>query len=75
MLAKPICGNWSGRNMAGNPARFLEEESGTTAVEYALIASLIAVALAIALTQYADSVNGFFSFVSSTFVNAVSTAG
>ena len=60
--------------MAGKAVRFLREESGTTAVEYALIASLIAVALAVALTYYAESINGFFDYVSSTFVTAVDNA-
>jgi Flp pilus assembly pilin Flp len=58
--------------MAGNAARFLKEESGTTAVEYALIASLIVVVLAAILTQYAGELNGIYEFVRETFVGAVS---
>jgi Flp pilus assembly pilin Flp len=58
--------------MVGKTARFLEEESGTTAVEYALIASLIVVVLAAVLTQYSDSLNGIYEYVRETFVGAVS---
>jgi Flp pilus assembly pilin Flp len=57
--------------MAGKAARFLREESGTTIVEYALIACLIAVVLSVVLTQYADELNGFYTFVQETFVGAV----
>jgi Flp pilus assembly pilin Flp len=58
--------------MAGKAARFLEEESGTTAVEYALIASLIVVVLAAVLMQYTSELNGIYEFVRETFVGAVS---
>lgn len=57
--------------MSGRAARFLEEESGTTVVEYALIAALIAVVLAAVLTQYAGSLNVIYEFVRETFVGAV----
>lgn len=40
--------------------KFLIQENGTTAIEYALIASLIAVAILIALTSVGDKVSGLY---------------
>lgn len=50
--------------------RFIRDERGATAVEYGLIAGLVAVAVIAALTALGDSLNALFSDVSST----VSTA-
>lgn len=40
--------------------RFLKDESGATAIEYGLIAALIAVVLVTALTQVGTSLQGAF---------------
>lgn len=45
-------------------ARFVKEESGATAIEYGLIASLIAVTLILVLTQTGESLQAVFSNIS-----------
>ena len=44
--------------------RFLKDESGATAIEYGLIAALIAVVLVGALTAVGDSLKGSFDKIS-----------
>ena len=44
-------------------ARFLKDECGATAIEYGLIAALIAVALVVGATAFGTSVTGLFSDV------------
>jgi pilus assembly protein Flp/PilA len=48
---------------------FLNDESGATAIEYGLIAGLVAVAIIAALTALGSSLNNLFSDISDT-VNA-----
>lgn len=43
--------------------RFLKEENGATAIEYGLIASLVAVAIVTALSLLGDSLTGVFTTV------------
>ncbi|MBW8815122.1 MAG: Flp family type IVb pilin [Caulobacterales bacterium] len=50
--------------------RFLQDESGATAIEYGLIAALIAVVLVTALQAVGTSLSGAFNKISTT----VSTA-
>ncbi|MBL8556879.1 MAG: Flp family type IVb pilin [Phenylobacterium sp.] len=45
--------------------RFLKDESGATAIEYGLIAALIAVVLVTALQAVGDSLGGAFETISS----------
>jgi len=45
--------------------RFLKDESGATAIEYGLIAALIAVVLVTALTAVGDSLKGTFETIKS----------
>jgi pilus assembly protein Flp/PilA len=52
--------------------RFLQDESGATAIEYGLIAGLVAVAIIAALTALGTSLNNLFSDVSDT-VNAATS--
>jgi pilus assembly protein Flp/PilA len=42
-------------------ARFLKDESGATAIEYGLIAALVAVACIVALEALGSSVSGMFT--------------
>ncbi len=44
-------------------ARFLKDESGATAIEYGLIAALIAVAIIISVTALGDGVSATFDEV------------
>ncbi len=50
---------------------FLAEEEGATAIEYALIASLVALAILGGLTQLGQSLDGHFDSMS----DAVGSAG
>ena len=47
-------------------ARFAKDESGATAIEYGLIAALIAVVIIGAVTAVGTSLSGTFSTVSSS---------
>ncbi|MFM2248565.1 MAG: hypothetical protein RL071_4640 [Pseudomonadota bacterium] len=46
--------------------RFIKDESGATAIEYGLIAGLVAVAVIAALTALGGSLNNLFSDISDT---------
>ncbi len=49
---------------------FVKDESGATAIEYGLIAALVAVGLIAALTALGDSLSEIFYFVSTTLDTA-----
>jgi pilus assembly protein Flp/PilA len=51
--------------------RFVQDESGATAIEYGLIAALVSVAAIIALQSLGSSLNSMFTRVSSTLQTAV----
>jgi pilus assembly protein Flp/PilA len=42
---------------------FLREEDGVTAIEYGLIASLVALAVIVGATALGTSLNGMFTFI------------
>ncbi|TIP23403.1 MAG: Flp family type IVb pilin [Mesorhizobium sp.] len=44
-------------------ARFVKDESGATAIEYGLIAALIALAIMIGATSLGDALNAKFSLI------------
>lgn len=50
--------------------RFLRENNGVTAIEYALIASLIAVALAGTLTTFEGTLAGVFTSIGTSLTPA-----
>jgi pilus assembly protein Flp/PilA len=50
--------------------RFFKDESGATAIEYGLIAALVAVAIITALTLLGGSLSDMFDQVASTVQNA-----
>ena len=50
--------------------KFLKDESGATAIEYGLIAALVAVACILALQALGTSLNGIFNQVSTQLNNA-----
>ncbi len=52
---------------AAAPRRFRRDESGATAIEYALIAGLIFLALTTALSVYGDSAGGLYGNLSNRF--------
>jgi len=51
--------------------RFLNEESGATAVEYGLIAGLIGLTLAASLPIFGTSMINMFNYVSSNTTNVI----
>jgi len=52
----------------------MDDESGATAIEYGLIAGLIAVAVIAALTTLGDSLEGLFNSISDTIVDATGSS-
>ena len=50
--------------------RFIKDESGATAIEYGLIAALIAVALITALTSLSGNISGTFGKVGTALSGA-----
>lgn len=60
--------------MFGNLKKLLKDESGATAIEYGLIAALVAVAAIAALTAMGTSLDRMFTRVSNELTNA-NTAG
>ena len=51
-------------------SRFLQDESGATAIEYGLIAALIGVGLVAGATAFSTSVDGLFTDVDGKMVGA-----
>ncbi len=49
---------------------FLREEDGATAIEYALIAALIAVVIAVALTPLGQTIRDLFYSIGATLTTA-----
>ena len=52
--------------------RFLKDESGATAIEYGLIAALIAVVLVVSLQGVGDALKGAFDKIESDVTEATS---
>jgi pilus assembly protein Flp/PilA len=50
---------------------FIREENGVTAIEYGLIAALIAIAIIVALTALGDSLSSNFDEIASAVNNGV----
>ena len=47
-------------------ARFVKDESGATAIEYGLIAGLIAVVIVLAVTNLGETLNGIFESINTS---------
>ena len=54
--------------------QLIDDESGATAIEYGLIAGLIAVAVIAALTTLGDSLEGLFNSISDSFVDSTGSS-
>ena len=52
-------------------ARFVKDESGATAIEYGLIAALIALALMVGAGALGNSINNQFKAIGSTLEDSV----
>jgi pilus assembly protein Flp/PilA len=55
--------------------RFIDNQAGATAIEYGLIAALIAVGVIAAMTQFGGSLSGLFNTVSTKAGDAMTNAG
>jgi pilus assembly protein Flp/PilA len=55
--------------------RFAEDEAGATAIEYGLIAALVAVGAIFAMTSFGGSLSTMFNTVSSKAGSAMANAG
>ncbi len=49
--------------------KFANDESGATAIEYALIASIVAAGIVVSLTNLKDALNTAFDLVTAGFSN------
>lgn len=58
------------KNLHANIQRFLRDEEGVTAIEYALIAALIAVVIIGAVTLVGEEVSNTFTKIGTTLQNA-----
>jgi pilus assembly protein Flp/PilA len=61
--------------MQGLLIRFVRDDGGATAIEYGLIAAMIAVAIIAALTAFGGSVQNLFGRVRDDSASAMDTAG
>ncbi len=57
----------NGTAMTATVARFLRDCSGSTALEYAIIGSVISIALILAATTIGTSLNGMISAIAAQF--------
>lgn len=55
--------------------RFAEDDAGATAIEYGLIAALIAVGAIMAMTSFGGSLSSMFNTVSTKAGSAMANAG
>lgn len=55
--------------------RFLKDESGVTAIEYGLIASLVGVAIILGATFLGGTLNGTFQMIGDTMAAAGGSGG
>ena len=52
-------------------SQFIDDEEGATAIEYGLIAALIAVALIVSFMAFGNSLVGLFDYVKQSSINAM----
>lgn len=63
------------RELSAGLRRFVDDQSGATAIEYGLIAALVAVGAIVALTSFGGSLGGMFNTVSTKAGDALNGAG
>lgn len=57
--------------MSSRPVRFLNDESGATAIEYSLILGLVVLAIVGSIELLSDSLSNMYFYVSSSVTGAV----
>src|ERR1700751_2279548 len=65
ILACDCCRNLRRNRLRTHFTNLIKDESGVTAIEYALIAALVAVAAIAAMTTLGTSISGTFDYVAS----------
>lgn len=55
--------------------QFLREEDGVTAIEYGLIAALIAVVIIASVTSVGNNLNVVFEYIANSLNNALTAGG
>jgi pilus assembly protein Flp/PilA len=63
------------KNLHEATRKFLREEDGVTAIEYGLIAALIAVVIIASVALIGNNLNQIFKFIGDTLTNALPSAG
>jgi pilus assembly protein Flp/PilA len=63
------------RELSTGLRRFAADQSGATAIEYGLIAALVAVGAIVAMTSFGGSLSGMFNTVSTKAGDAMANAG
>ncbi len=63
------------RELSAGLRRFVDDQSGATAIEYGLIAALVAVGAIVALTSFGGSLGGMFNTVSTKAGDALNSTG
>lgn len=61
--------------MKKNAARFLDDECGATAVEYALVVTLIAAIVIVGVTATGTQVLNLYTDVAAKLINAINVGG
>ncbi|HCO53908.1 MAG TPA: Flp family type IVb pilin [Pelagibacterium sp.] len=55
--------------------RFISDQRGATSIEYALIASLISIAIIGALLAFQGSMSGMFQYISDSITSSLASNG
>lgn len=63
------------RELSAGLRRFVNDQSGATAIEYGLIAALVAVGAILAMTVFGGNLSGMFNTVSTRAGDAMANAG
>lgn len=63
------------KDLGAGLRRFADDQSGATAIEYGLIAALVAVGAIMAMTTFGGSLSGMFNTVSTRAADAFNNAG
>ena len=63
------------KELSAGLRRFADDQSGATAIEYGLIAALVAVGAIAAMTAFGGSLGGLFNSVSTRAGDALNNAG
>ncbi len=63
------------RELSAGLRRFADDQAGATAIEYGLIAALVAVGAILAMTAFGGSLSGMFNTVSTKANDAMTNAG